>query len=287
MTDENRTPEFVIGDDFDTDDHEHIEPARNDSQNLRIDRLSRRVTLMAVLIPILIGVICYLGYVDISKKVLKVYDSGSTVASSLSKELESKFSNLSLHISEIEDTLNKKNKAVENSLAKIGNEISEIQSSQKTHKKDIDFLAVNRKKTDKKFAPIVADIKSMQKEISDTTHTLTQDVSDISYIVNNLKKDMISFKSQLASISSSKLSRETFDAEINLLSKKMDQTARNLEKKIKLMEKKIGTSQTPVVKTTPPVSQKVQPEPISVEKETIQMTKNKKNSIVIEQELTE
>ena len=122
------------------------------------------------------------------------------------------------------------------------------------------------------------------------TKTLSNDISDISYIVNNMKKELISYKSQLATLSSSKLNKESFDKEMGLLSSKIDKTAQQLEQKIKTIEKKLASngssSITPSSSSKPSASQHTSQVPsASPPDETIQMTKNKPG--VIEQDIRE
>ncbi len=88
---ENESAKFRIRSDDNPEAH-----FQEDNQGLKLDKLSRRLTLITILIPCLIGGILFLVYRDIQMRVGQVSDTGTSKVRTLSKDLESRYSSLSL-----------------------------------------------------------------------------------------------------------------------------------------------------------------------------------------------
>lgn len=87
----------------------------------RLEKLTTRVTLIAILVPVLIFVIFTFAYLDIKTRVFTMHDTGVERLHQLSRELESKFSSLSIRFAQFEDSFSEREKslaALENSFAK-------------------------------------------------------------------------------------------------------------------------------------------------------------------------
>lgn len=82
-------------------------PYQDELTQLRIDRLGQRLTLLSTLLPIAIVVILALGYVDLKRRVAGLQDSGAATVQTLSDDLMSRFSTLSVRVAELEAHLEK------------------------------------------------------------------------------------------------------------------------------------------------------------------------------------
>lgn len=82
-------------------------PYQDELTQLRIDRLAQRLTLLSTLLPIAIVVILALGYVDLKRRVAGLQDSGAATVQTLSDDLMSRFSTLSVRVAELEAHLEK------------------------------------------------------------------------------------------------------------------------------------------------------------------------------------
>ena len=88
-----------------------------DAENLRIEKLSTRITLVAVLIPCLLVIVLTIAYLDIKNRVINTQNTGSMGVQNLSKDLESRFSSLSLKQAKIEEQLSGLSKNLETATA--------------------------------------------------------------------------------------------------------------------------------------------------------------------------
>jgi len=71
-------------------------PIHEEVESLRLKKLSRKINLFAFLIICLLGLVFAYGYFDVRNRVDNSDISGSSGVQTLSKDLDSKFSSLSI-----------------------------------------------------------------------------------------------------------------------------------------------------------------------------------------------
>lgn len=127
--------------DYDTLDNHPNEVFREDMQELRLEKLSQRVTLITILIPILIAVIITVSYLDIKQRVIRTQTTGTIGVQNLSKDLESRFSSLSVRQAKLEDEIEKQLKILDKNRAeyaiqkkRLEDKLTELYSQSATKK---------------------------------------------------------------------------------------------------------------------------------------------------------
>ncbi|MBW2584909.1 MAG: hypothetical protein JRE36_15370 [Deltaproteobacteria bacterium] len=83
MAEEN-PPEFK----FNADDQDPEAFYREEIKDLRVEKLSQRIILLSILLPILMGVAIFFVYRDLTGRVGRSQDTGSIEAQRISRELE-------------------------------------------------------------------------------------------------------------------------------------------------------------------------------------------------------
>ena len=101
---------------------------REELQELKIEKLSNRVTLLTILIPFMIGIIIVIAYLDIKNRVTRTHNTEATGMERISKDLETKFSFLSLEQAKIKDIHSKKMPSFEKSIAFLQSGLKTTQS---------------------------------------------------------------------------------------------------------------------------------------------------------------
>jgi chromosome segregation ATPase len=91
---------------------------------LGIDTLNRRMTRIFVLFLILMAMVFYLAYSDITQRVLKVHTLGTEEVQGISRDLESRFSTLSVQFAKLEDS--------------TGNRLGALEKTAQGLRKDLD-----------------------------------------------------------------------------------------------------------------------------------------------------
>ena len=224
MIDEEQYPSFK----FEGDEEPESEQTayQEDVKDRRLEKLSHRVTIISILIPVLIGAIFYIAYREITSRVSQSQDAGAMEIQTLSSQLEENFAALSVKYGDLEAALNEKladlekvDKAMKANLKQAQDMVSQI-SATKVDKKDQQEVIA---KIDAALNPIRAELKDLA--------AMRNDIKAVSEDMTALNKDLkqqLSTLSQNADESQSALAR--IQSDISALSeRKMDKDALQLE----------------------------------------------------------
>jgi chromosome segregation ATPase len=196
----------------------------------RFEKLSQRVTIITILIPILIGIMIFIGYRGISEMVSQTQDTGAKELTSLSQSLESTISNLSIKQAKLEEMLTvkladleKMETTVQDSLkqmeATVQNSLKQMETTVQDNikKTEISLAEIQAGKADKKdIAGNVSGMDSklvgIQKDLKIVTEKLNTDIKSID------KKFSDEFAKSLETVNSMTTSVAECQADIGLLS---------------------------------------------------------------------
>ena len=206
----------------------------------RFEKLSQRVTIITILIPILIGIMVFIGYRGIREMVSQTQDTGAKELTSLSQSLESTISNLSIKQAKLEETLagkladlEKMETTVQDSLNKmeaVQNSLKQMETTvQDNIKKTETTVQDNIKKTETSLAEIQAgkaDKKDIAGNVSGMDNKLVGIQKDLKIVTEKLNTDIKSidkkfsdeFAKSLETVNSMTTSVAECQADIGLLS---------------------------------------------------------------------
>jgi chromosome segregation ATPase len=229
---ENDKSDFKIGIDDEIQDHRFHE----EMENIRIEKLSNRITFISVLMLCLIAIIFFLAYLDIKKRVATVHDTGTTEVKNLSKDLEEKLSDLTSKYKQLEDSLSK----IENHTSSLQEELNEattaikyIRSARKTDNKEFnDSIS----KIEKKSSSISNDLKNVSSELKTFDTKFNNKLANLSKTADKISVEVNKLKSDISKLSAVKVDKKTLDSalknEQKLYDQKLNQLERNIGKKI-------------------------------------------------------
>ncbi|BBO66795.1 hypothetical protein DSCA_07250 [Desulfosarcina alkanivorans] len=217
-----------------------------DAENLRIEKLSTRITLVAVLIPCLLVIVLAVAYLDIKNRVINTQNTGSMGVQNLSKDLESRFSNLSLkqakldaRLAENTNELKKATAALQVNLQKSTAAFNRIADD----KADRSAIKAVTQKTDAAIAALqkdMADLNTAFDKFDDELATQVQLMAD------GLKKDqgrLAAIEKKSRQLESEKMSRESMNLALGLerlgLQEMVKEKIREVEKKLTAMRKQV------------------------------------------------
>jgi septal ring factor EnvC (AmiA/AmiB activator) len=266
----------------------------------RFEKLNQRVTIITILIPILIGIMIFIGYWNIRQMVSQTQDMGAKELTSLAQNLESTISNISIKQAKLEETLagkiadqeklqasvhasikkieatvqdsiKKMEATVQNSVKKTETSLAEIQAA-KADKKDVagevsgmdSKLAAVQKDLKTGLDKLHADIKTIDKKMSD-------ELAKSFDTVNNVTTRIAECQADISLLSAEKADRKLTEAALKNQEKHLqDQTnqlLRNLESKMESLNasiKDLERSRSAIEKNPPsPASRKSQSGPPS------------------------
>lgn len=299
---EHESSKFKIGPD-DNPDSVFLD----EFQGLKLDKLSRRITLITILIPCLIGAIVFLAYRDINTRVGQVSYSGTAKVQTLSKDLATRFSSLS----SAQQDLSQQLAALENTTAAMQKNLKDattaikyIRAARVSDNKKISNAINTINKTLTTLAPIPQELEKITAEIKSVNDKSTKELEIFSQSLESIKNNLIKIEADLISMAAAKIDQKTLDTALKKqqvqYQKLLRQTSNDIDKRIVSLERQIIGKQAvkaPSDKKTPktvtssqkaakpdPAPETVAPEPTPEEK-TAQNTTLPKPGTFIEQDI--
>lgn len=214
---------------------------KNEFQDLRVAKLSRRLTLMTILLPCLIGVILFFVYRGIQTMVGQVSDTGITEVKTLSRDLETKFSALSAKHTVLQEdlakkiaTLEKTNADLQKGLREATTAINSIRSAHSSDNQKISDAINNINKTMATLIPIPKDLETITANIKVANDKFSKEQEYFSRSLEGVKNNLIKIQADIIALSSAKIDKKALDLALKnqqeAYQKQLGQIRRDLEK---------------------------------------------------------
>ena len=153
-----------------TDDESPDLQLRDQADTSQLEKLNKRMTRLSILIPCLMGAILVAAYFNIKTHLSQVNTTGTVGVQTLSKELESKFSSLSVREAALEESMEKTTAALQKSSEEASTAIRYIRSARKSdNQKTADSIEKIEKtlaSMSKKLEKISSDLKSLDQALT-------------------------------------------------------------------------------------------------------------------------
>ena len=250
MNRENDTARFTIQEEApDIPDSIYVA----DAENLRIEKLNTRVTLVAVLIPCLLVIVLAVAYLDIKNRVASTQNTGTMGVQNLSKDLESRFSSLSLKQAKLEEQLAENTKTLETATAalqvKLKKTITEYKTDNEAKASQSDLVALD-KKSNAALNVVKKDVDDLKVSFKAFDEELA---GQILLMAEGLKKEqerLVAVEQKAIELEKDKLSKESLNVSLGierlaakeLVNNKMGEVVKKLEnmnKKIDALDQQI------------------------------------------------
>jgi len=229
---------------------------QDEAKDRRVEKLSHRVTIISIFIPVLIGVVFYIAYRDITSRVSQSQDTEAMEIQNLSTQLQDKFDELSTKYGQLEASLVQKlaalekvDKAMKANLKKAENTVSKINATKADKKDQQDAIA----KIDTALSPIrkeLKDISTMRNDLKAVTAELQsldtdvqQKLTTISANVDKSLQNLTKIQYDMSALSNQKLDNDTLQLELlkakKSYQKELDLTKKALDKRLSSILRKI------------------------------------------------
>jgi len=228
---------------------------QEDLDDLKVEKLHKRITRISIIIPCLVVIIILAAYFDLKKNLSSVNNQGNMGVQTLSKELESRFSSLSIKEANIEETLAKKIAALETATNSLQNATKEattaIRYIRSARKKDNENTESAIKKIETTLASIPKDLEKISSDLRAIDKTSSAKLVIFSQFMDSSKNDLQTIRSEISSLKSSKADRTDLKDQQKVYQLALRQLTTNLEGRIKSVEnmlKELGKLNAPAKK---------------------------------------
>ena len=243
---------------FNGDEEPEAEQAlyQDEAKDRRVEKLGHRVTIISILIPVLIGVVFYIAYRDITSRVSQTQDTGNMEIQNLSTQLQDKFNEISSKYGELEASLTQKlaslekvDKAMKANLKKAEATVSKINATKADKKDQQDAIA----KIDTALNPIRQelkvlstmrnDIKTLKADLQSLDADVQQKLTVMSANVDKTLQNITGMQSDMSALSNQKLDRDALQLELlkakKSYQKDLDLTKATLDKRLSSILRKV------------------------------------------------
>jgi len=202
---ENYKSDFKIRIDEDEPGRSFLHP---EVENQQINKLRKRITFMSFFTLCLLALALTFAYIEIKKQMGSFHISGSNGFETLSRDVESRFSSLSVKYAEVEARFSEKIIAMEKSVASVKINLDKTAASLNKSVASLNKSAASVEKTLKKIQSSKIDKKalsSLKKEASAEVTALQKEMGNLSSMLQNTDsehaEELSEFRQDLKSIS--------------------------------------------------------------------------------------
>lgn len=209
---------------------------REELNELHLEKLNNRVTLISILVPILIIVVLVVSYLDIKRKVSTVEVTGNTEYQQLSANAESKFSALSVKFASLEADLNKRVAAMDKSVKSMSSDINRVDASIKQLRSDKSTETAIKKIESELSAAVDGlqkDLKVMDANLESLDIVVKGQLEKLVGRLNRIDNRLIEQDAQMVTMTAGTVNRETLDSALKQAEERIVQ---NRGKDIKLLQ---------------------------------------------------
>lgn len=253
--------QFKMRIDANGDDVEET-PVASEINELRLEKISQRVTLISIIIPVLIVVVLVIAYLDIKKRVVQTEDSGAIEFRKLSSDLESRFSSLSLRQAQLEEDLSQLIAGNDHAMAgiqvrfeKMHDTLNELRGIALDQKR-LDAMREALEKEIQAVAATVAAADRAGKENAALLQELRTQVAQQGETLSATAPRMAELEKQLKAVDERKLDKQGLDLPLRLEALKIETNLKAeinaLQKRLEALEGKLSQATARPPAATPP-----------------------------------
>jgi chromosome segregation ATPase len=238
---------------------------QEEAKDRRVEKLSHRVTIISILIPVLIGVVFYIAYRDITGRVSQSQDTDAMEIQNLSSQVEENFTKLSEKYGDLEAALTQKlaylekvDKSMKDSLKQAEDTVAKINAT-KADKKDaqdaiakIDIALNPIRQELKTIGAVTTDLQTQNNDLKQQLAALSANLTRLSASTEKTlkestaiqSKELTAIQSDLSSLSSQKMDKDALQLELLKARKNfqrdLDVTKSAIDKRLESMLRKIN-----------------------------------------------
>jgi chromosome segregation ATPase len=216
---------------------------QKDRNALKIDKLSTRVTIITIILPILIGAVLFFIYLDMKDQVLDVDTAKNTRVEQLSRQMEEKMNALDIRIAknrfDLEEKLplmEQKTGSLEQQLGKLAASKADVSALDAESAKLGDQLARQDRRIQNNADQDQANLAELERINSSLRSAMDENQAQFEKKVRTLKQEMTSFQALKQEVASLQTQRqELISLQEQLDDKRLD--LEQLRKQVSLLEK--------------------------------------------------
>ena len=261
------------------DDSVEDSPIPAGVNELRLEKLNTRVTILSVIIPVLLGIILVFTYLDIKRRMEQTEDTGTMGVQKLSNDLESRFSSLSVRQARLDDETIRLAQNIEKSFARIEVKLKnlteamdEVRKSGASKKE----LKGEMSQFDNKVLNLATGMDEIKSQLATFSQGLKSEVAQVAQALTDSQNQLQAMEEKISVLDDSKIDKPAMELALRLESLKIEQSLKaqlatmqaglkTLDQKMARLSQQVNNAPNPVVPApagSGPASGKIQEQPL-------------------------
>ena len=261
------------------DDSVEDSPIPAGVNELRLEKLNTRVTILSVIIPVLLGIILVFTYLDIKRRMEQTEDTGTMGVQKLSNDLESRFSSLSVRQARLDDETIRLAQNIEKSFARIEVKLKnlteamdEVRKSGASKKE----LKGEMSQFDNKVLNLATGMDEIKSQLATLSQDLKSEVAQVAQALTDSQNQLQAMEEKISVLDDLKIDKPAMELALRLESLKIEQSLKaqlatmqaglkTLDQKMARLSQQVNNAPNPVVPApagSGPASGKIQEQPL-------------------------
>ncbi|MFZ0611715.1 MAG: hypothetical protein WAM73_05715 [Desulfobacterales bacterium] len=197
----------------------------------RVARLSRRVTILTIILPLLIGAAIYFLYDDLKKRVVQNQTYGTQSVESLAKTLDTRVQEFSARIAQLETTVAERLAGPEKSVETLKTQLDKTDGNLKTVLGTL--KSIETAKADKKEQENLAgQVTALATQTAAREKDMAERLADLTAVTQKEVNDLIRLRTEITALTDNKIDRKTLSQELEKQQQNLAAFSGTLDKKI-------------------------------------------------------
>ncbi|MFZ0242054.1 MAG: hypothetical protein WAL90_10445 [Desulfobacterales bacterium] len=197
----------------------------------RITRLSRRVTILSIILPLMIGAAIYFLYTDLKKRVVQNQTYGTESVESLAKTLDARVQEFSARIAQLETTVAERLAGTEKSLGALKTQLDKTDSNLKTVLGTL--KTIETAKADKKEQETLAgQMTALASQSAAREKEMAERLADLTAVAQKEVNDLIRLRTEVTTLTENRIDRKTLSQELDKQQQNLSALSGTLDKKM-------------------------------------------------------
>jgi uncharacterized phage infection (PIP) family protein YhgE len=197
----------------------------------RVARLSRRVTILMLLFPLLAGGALYFIYNDLKNRVIQNQTHGTQSVESLAETLDTRLKSFSDQITQMETTLAERMAGTEKSVQNLKTQFGQAESGLKkavAGMKAMDAAKLEKKDLDR----LTADMAALSAQLKARENDMAERLSDLTAVTQKQVNDILKLRTEVTTLTDSKVDPNMLRKEIVEQQQRLTALSNDLDKKL-------------------------------------------------------
>ncbi|ACN14987.1 hypothetical protein HRM2_18860 [Desulforapulum autotrophicum HRM2] len=205
--------DFTIGGHGPDNDEMSAAAFRQELNELKIEKLGNRITIISVIIPCLIGAIVWFAYMDIKDRMVDVHDTGQNEVQDVAETLGAKINAMTVDMAKIQHQLETTLKDLESGMAKLATakaeksevkvDLARLEKSLSDRESATSKTLENELKkaltaTESRVAEIIAKTAELEKSLGKQTAELDTAIQEMTAAIQEGKSGSAALVAQIA-----------------------------------------------------------------------------------------